>query len=133
MQVGLINELEEKNVIAWNSVNAVAFNDYKKKLEGIGNHIDESTKFVLDEDITTLRLFNDARIRWGGSRFKKNALCAIQLNRNDLLQLLAWTVGKDYIKHSIANTDMLTDSSSWIFREAYPFILQMCNQTDNNA
>ena len=132
LQIGLISELEEKNIITWNSVNAAAFNDYKKMFEGIGNHADESTKFVLDADITTLRLFNDARIRWGGSRFKKNALCSIQLNRNDLMQLLAWTGGKDYIKHSIANTDLIEDSSSFILREAYPFILQMCNQTNNN-
>ena len=132
LQQGLINELEEKNVIAWNSVNAAAFNDYQKKIEGIGKHLDEATKIVLDEEITSLRLFNDARIRWGGSRFKKNAICSIPLNRNDVLKLLPWTVGKDYLKHSIANTDLLKESSSWILRQGYPFVLQMCHQTDNN-
>lgn len=133
LKYGLIAELERKKILSWNSINAAAFNDYLPKIEGIGKHIDESTKFVLDEKITSIRMFNDAQIRWGGCRFKKNALCAIPLLRGNVFVLIPWKFAKDWGKHSIANTDLLEHSSSWILRRAYPFVIQMCRQTNNNV
>lgn len=124
--VEVVRALELLGLIRSNSVNAVGLNDYL--YHGIESHYDGKHKFDLFSNIYTVRMYNDAVIKFRCKRWFKNPLCAIVLKRSVVCELHCVSFGSDWIKHCLSNLDFAGPNAAFILRRVYPFLLLWSKQ-----
>lgn len=127
----LFEPLEQLGIIPRNSKNALALNVYEDPYEGLGSHFDEKHHFDMNHDIDALRLYGDAAVRFGTTRFGKNAMFWIPLNRGVVWRLVSKQFAGDWIKHCITGKDSIGLHGCFIMRRVYPWMMQMCHQCNN--
>ena len=127
----LVVPLENVGILKANETNHGAFNNYLDQ-SAIDSHHDGQTTFDKDSDVCSVTVENGKSLRFNAGVRNKNPLFYLDLMAPQVFTMCNHTF-VHYLKHCFTSKDKKDETSTFILRRVYPFLMLMSAQHARSA